>query len=53
MAPVVLIRATPETPSSLFISVSFRNSVSSTVDMPSMETAATSTGSMDGLIFST
>ena len=41
------------TPSSLFISVSSRNSVSSTVPMPSMDTAATSTGSMEGLIFST
>ena len=53
MVPEALIRATPEIPSSLFIKVSFRNSVSSTVDMPSMDTAATSTGSREGLIFST
>ena len=51
--PEAEIRATPEMPSSLFISSSLRNSVSATVSIPSMETAATVMGSIEGLIFST
>ena len=51
--PVAVIRATPGIPSSLFIRVSLRNSVSWIVSFPVMDTAATSTGSMEGLIFST
>ena len=45
--------ATPDTPSSLSLSSSVTKSLSSYTSMSSLDTAATITGSMEGLIFST
>ena len=52
-APLTLMLATPDTPSSLGLSSSVTKSLSSYTSMSSRDTAATITGSMEGLIFST
>ena len=52
-APLTEMLATPDTPSSLPLSSSVTKSLSSYTSMSSLDTAATITGSMEGLIFST
>ena len=52
-APLTLMLATPDTPSSFGVSSSVTKSLSAYTSMSSRDTAATITGSMEGLIFST
>ena len=52
-APDTVTLATPLTPSSLPVSSSVTKSLSWYTSVPSRDTAATITGTMDGLIFST
>ena len=52
-APDTVTLATPVTPSSLPVSSSVTRSLRAYTSVPSWDTAATITGIMDGLIFST